>query len=200
MTKMIWNCFLQPPTWVTCSESPAANLESSSQGARPPSYSHGDCCWGWWWCCSWGLSYRRPCLPISASSASQNQFQILLFPTKQAAHCRASSMFTAAAKRSQRWAKLKSWTKSRKRGNTQPPTRPPEGKRFTGLPAALLKMEPTKSHPGRPSPAESSIWRRTLLFNNKYRDLWGLLFDLQKVLLYPPTKPLQSSVQSWNQR
>ena len=44
MTKMIWNCFLQPPTWVTCSESPAANLESSSQGARPPSYSHGDCC------------------------------------------------------------------------------------------------------------------------------------------------------------
>ena len=120
MTKMIWNCFLQPPTWVTCSESPAANLESSSQGARPPSYSHGDCCWGWWWCCSWGLSYRRPCLPISASSASQNQFQILLFPTKQAAHCRASSMFTAAAKRSQRWAKLKSWTKSRKRGNTQP--------------------------------------------------------------------------------
>ena len=136
MTKMIWNCFLQPPTWVTWSESPSANLESSSQGARPPSYSHGDCCWGWWWCCSWGLSYRRPCLPISASSASQNQFQILLFPTKQAAHCRASSMFTAAAKRSQRWAKLKSWTKSRKRGNTQPPTRPPEGKRFTGLPAA----------------------------------------------------------------
>ena len=155
MTKMIWNCFLQPPTWVTCSESPAANLESSSQGARPPSYSHADCC---------GddddvarVVYHIVAFVSQSQPAVQNQFQILLFPTKQAAHCRASSMFTAAAKRSQRWAKLKSWTKSRKRGNTQPPTRPPEGKRFTGLPAALLKMEPTKSHPGRPSPAESSI-------------------------------------------
>ena len=37
---MIWSYFLQPPTWVTWSESPAANLKSSSQGARPPSYSH----------------------------------------------------------------------------------------------------------------------------------------------------------------
>ena len=134
MTKMIWNCFLQPPTWVTCSESPAANLESSSQGARPPSYSHADCC---------GddddvarVVYHIVAFVSQSQPAVQNQFQILLFPTKQAAHCRASSMFTAAAKRSQRWAKLKSWTKSRKRGNTQPPTRPPEGKRFTGLPAA----------------------------------------------------------------
>ena len=34
---MIWSYFLQPPTWVTWSESPAANLKSSSQGAGPPS-------------------------------------------------------------------------------------------------------------------------------------------------------------------
>ena len=45
---MIWSYFLQPPTWVTWSQSPAANLKSSSQGAGPPYYvaaeneDHGD--------------------------------------------------------------------------------------------------------------------------------------------------------------
>ena len=39
---MIWSYFLQPPTWVTWSESPAANLKSSSQGAGPPYYVAAD--------------------------------------------------------------------------------------------------------------------------------------------------------------
>ena len=39
---MIWSYFLQPPTWVTWSQSPAANLKSSSQGAGPPYYVAAD--------------------------------------------------------------------------------------------------------------------------------------------------------------
>ena len=39
---MIWSYFLQPPTWVTWSEFPAANLKSSSQGAGPPYYVAAD--------------------------------------------------------------------------------------------------------------------------------------------------------------
>ena len=44
MTRMmmIWSYFLQPPTWVTWSQSPAANLKSSSQGAGPPYYVAAD--------------------------------------------------------------------------------------------------------------------------------------------------------------